>query len=245
MDHLIIQHKQHSAVAQPGSDDAGTCILDAHGRDAGGLETNTQGLITGTQGLITGRRKFLGMAGAAATGMLLSVENADAGWFGLGYSSKSVEGIPASWVSLKGRNVNRYANYIKGLGLRCVTPRMVLAPHFKTRGRTVNSLPPRKLWKKIGPTLKVIDRISSEMGLPVRSILSVYRSPNYNAAVRGHRSSLHMKNQAMDVVFHGASPRHVASVARYLRDRKRKFEGGIGTYRGFVHVDTRGYNADW
>ena len=53
-----------------------------------------------------------------------------------------------------------------------------------------------------------------------------------------------MKNQAVDVVFRGASSSHVASVARYLRS-KRKFSGGIGTYNSFVHIDTRGYNADW
>ena len=206
-------------------------ILDAHGRNA--------------RGLVAGRRKFLGTAGAAAAGLVLGAEDADAGWFGFGYSSKPVEGIPESWVRLKGSDVYRYANYIKSLRLRSITPRMVLAPHFKTRGRTVNSLPPRKLWKKIGPTLKVLDRMSGEMGLPVKSVLSVYRSPVYNAAVHGNRGSLHMHNQAMDIVFHGASSRHVASVARHLRDRKRDFKGGIGTYGSFVHLDTRGYNADW
>lgn len=197
------------------------------------------------QVLVAGRRKFLGMAGAAAAGMVLGAEDADAGWFGFGSSSKPVAGIPESWVRLKGSEVYRYANYIKGLRLRSISPRMVLAPHFKTRGNTINTLPPRSLWKKMGPTLKVIDRISGEMGLPVKEVLSAYRCPTYNRAVRGHSHSLHMHNQAVDVVFHGASPRHVASVARFLRDRKRNFEGGIGTYWGFVHIDTRGYNADW
>ena len=31
----------------------------------------------------------------------------------------------------------------------------------------------------------------------------------------------------------------------FLRDRKRTFEGGVGTYGGFVHIDTRGFNSDW
>ncbi len=190
-----------------------------------------------------GRRRFMGLAGAAAVGALLGADEADAGFFG--YSSKPVAGIPRSWVRLKGKDVYRYANYIKSLHLRNITPRMVLASHFKTRGHVVNSLPPRSMWKKMGPTLKVIDRMSNEMGVPINYILSAYRSPRYNAAVHGKSGSYHKVNQAIDVVFHGVTPWHVASVARYLRDKKQKFQGGVGLYSSFVHVDTRGYKADW
>ncbi|BDS08922.1 hypothetical protein NT6N_39620 [Oceaniferula spumae] len=189
-----------------------------------------------------GRRRFLGLAAAATAGVMLTSDEADAGLFG--YSKKPVAGIPDSWVRLKGTDVYRYANFVKGLRLRNITPRMVLAPHFKTRGNTVNSLPPQSMWKQMAPTLKIIDQMAGEMGAPVREIISAYRSPRYNYAVRGKSRSLHMANQAVDVVFHGVSPYHVASVARHLRD-KRKFEGGVGLYSSFVHVDTRGYNADW
>ena len=185
----------------------------------------------------------MGVTGATAAAMMAGSTESDAGLFG--YSSKPVAGIPASWVRLRGKDVYRYANYIKGLRLRYITPRMVLAPHFKTRGNVMNSLPPRSMWKKIGPTLKVIDRMAREMGVPVQHILSVYRSPSYNYAVRGKSRSLHKENRAVDVVFKGASSSHVARVARYLRDKKRKFKGGVGRYYGFVHVDTRGHNVDW
>ena len=188
------------------------------------------------------RRKFLTTSATAIAGIALGLNNAEAGIFG--YSSKPVTGIPSSWVKLKGKNVYRYANFVRSLRLRNITPRMVLAPHFNKRGYTTNSLPPRRQWKKIAPTLKVIDRMSSEMGRPLESIISAYRSPRYNRVVGGKSSSLHVRNQALDVKFRGASPRHVASVARYLR-RKRKFSGGVGQYSSFVHVDTRGYNADW
>ena len=191
-----------------------------------------------------GRRRFLGVAGAAAAGMLLSLDEADAGLFNFGYSSSAVPGIPQSWVRAKGLDVNRYANYIKKLRLKNITPRMVLAPHFKTRGRVRNTLPPRKTWKKMGATLKVIDRLSNEMGAPVKSVLSAYRCPRYNRAVGGKSRSYHMSNVAIDIQFHGVSPWRVASVARYLR-KKGKFEGGVGRYSSFVHVDTRGFNADW
>lgn len=193
--------------------------------------------------LLMPRRNFLKVSGVTAAGLICGAHDASA-WF-FGHSSKPVAGIPESWVRLQGTDVYRYANYVKGLGLRNVAPRMILAPHFKTRGSVVNSLPPKKLWKKMGPTLKVIDRIAKELSLPVRDICSAYRSPRYNAAVRGHPQSFHKNNIAVDVVFHGTSTRHVASVARFLRDKKRTFDGGIGTYRGFVHIDTRGFNSDW
>ena len=189
------------------------------------------------------RRKFLGAAGVAAAGLIIGSQESEAGWFG--YSSEPVAGIPYAWVRAKGTNVYRYANYIKSLRLRYITPRMVLAPHFNVRGRVGNSLPPRSRWKKIGPTLKVIDRMAAQMGVPVKQILSAYRSPRYNRAVRGQSKSLHMNNQAIDVVFRGASSSYAARVARYLRDGKRQFKGGIGRYGSFVHIDTRGYNADW
>jgi len=223
-----------------------------HGTDApgsipaevvSGESSSVLPVTSSDQYLVTGRRKFLGMVGAAGAGVILGADEAEAGWFG--YSSKPVSGIPEYWARLKGKTVYQYANYVKSLRLRNITPRMVLAPHFKTRGRVVNTLPPRSLWKKMGPTLKVIDGISREIGLPLKEVLSAYRSPTYNRAVRGRYKSLHMYNMAVDVVFHGTSPRHVASVARFLRDRKGKFDGGIGTYRGFVHIDTRGYKADW
>jgi len=205
----------------------------------GGMQTqNDDGSILDAYG----RRRFMGVAVAATAGLIITSDESDAGLFG--YSSKPVAGIPHSWVQLKGTNVYRYANFVKGLRLRNITPRMVLAPHFKTRGYTTNDLPPKKMWKKMAPTLKVIDKMASEMGVPVKAIISAYRSPRYNYAVRGKSQSLHMANQAVDVMFHGVSPYYAARVARHLRD-KRKFKGGVGRYSSFVHVDTRGYNADW
>lgn len=219
MDKILVEQSGD----EPAAGEDAPLLLDAYGRSCG-------------------RRRFMGVAGAAAAGMLLSLDEADAGLFG--YSSSAVPGIPQAWVNAKGLNVNRYANYIKKLRLKNITPRMVLAPHFKTRGRVQNTLPPKSSWKRMGATLKVIDQLSYEMGVPVKTILSAYRCPRYNRAVGGKSGSYHMSNVAIDVKFHGASPWRVASVARYLR-KKRKFEGGVGRYSSFVHVDTRGFNVDW
>ena len=191
-----------------------------------------------------GRRRFIGVTGAAVAGTFLFLEESKAGWFGFGYDSSAVRGIDPRWVKAKGLEVNRYANFVKDLKLKHITPRMVLAPHFKTRGRVINLIPPRKTWKKMAPTLKAMDLLSKEMGAPVKAIVSAYRCPRYNRAVGGKSRSYHMNNQALDMLFYGASPWRVASVARFLR-KKGKFSGGVGRYSSFVHMDTRGFNADW
>jgi hypothetical protein len=190
---------------------------------------------------LTGRRRFLGVLGAFTSTCMMSLQSAKAGLF---YSTKPVAGIPKSWVDQKGTDVLRYANYIKGLNLKNVTPYMVLHPHFKTRGRTKNSLPPRYMWKRIAPTLRVIDAMSSSMRSPVSELLSIYRSPTYNRAVRGRSRSQHLQNQAIDVRFKGVSAYTVSRVARSIRSQG-KFSGGVGRYSSFTHVDTRGHNADW
>lgn len=188
-----------------------------------------------------GRRRFLGILGAFVGSCMLSVQNATAGLF---YSTKPVAGIPQSWVDQKGKDVLCYANYIKGLRLKNITPYMVLKPHFKTCGRTANSIPPQYMWKRIAPTLRMIDAMSSKMHAPVSDFLSIYRSPRYNRAVRGRSHSQHLENRAVDVRFKGVSPYTVAKVARRIR-AQGKFAGGVGRYSSFTHVDTRGRNVDW
>ena len=128
--------------------------------------------------------------------------------------------------------------------MKNVTPYMVLAPHFKTRGSTGNSLPPRRMWSRIAGTLRVIDAMAGRMRAPVRELLSIYRSPRYNRAVRGRSRSQHLENRAVDVKFKGVSAWTVTSMARKMRTEGR-FSGGVGSYSSFTHIDTRGQNVDW
>lgn len=189
------------------------------------------------------KRKFLKLFGLTGSCLFISSLPIGSAFIRHKDYNKKVKGIPDEWFVLN-NDVYRYANYILKLNLKNITPRMVIAPHFKTRGKVKNSIPPKKMWKQIGPTLKVVDKLSDAIGLPIKEILSAYRSPEYNKAVRGNRGSYHMTNQAVDVVFNKSAWR-VAKTARDLRDKNKTFEGGIGTYRGFVHIDTRGKNADW
>ena len=187
------------------------------------------------------KRKFISTTIAAITYM---ATNLRAGRFRT-VNTERVTGIPDSWVDLKGEDVNKYAEFILDLNLKNITPRMVLEPHFKSRRGVVNDLPPKKTWRNIKETLKIIDCVCSETGLKIYKIISAYRSPEYNKAVRGSLYSYHMQNNAVDVIFKNASAWKAKKVMCDYRDKMQKFKGGIGYYKSFTHIDTRGENADW
>jgi hypothetical protein len=137
-----------------------------------------------------------------------------------------------------------YQAYLTTLRLRHIQPIELLRAHFKARGSVTNSLPPRELWKKIGPTLLVADELREQLNVPLLTISSAYRSPAYNASCAGAAShSYHMENMALDLVY-DCPPAKVAKAAEALRARKL-FKGGVGRYDSFTHIDTRGKNADW
>ena len=121
-----------------------------------------------------------------------------------------------------------------------------LDSYFVAQRRGVtNSVPPQRLWKNIVPTLRIVDDLRESFGKPC-TILSSYRSPDYNKAVGGVGLSQHMEFRALDISFDGISPKHVYD--RLIEWRKAgKFVGGLGIYltSGFVHIDTRGNNATW
>ena len=69
-------------------------------------------------------------------------------------------------------------------------------------------------------------------------INSGYRCDIHNKEINGSTNSLHLSGKAADIVVHGVSP---AKVQQYLAD----FDGGVGSYKTFTHVDVRGYRARW
>lgn len=107
-----------------------------------------------------------------------------------------------------------------------------------------NSTPPAHLWHRIVPTLRLIEGVRERFG--PTTITSGYRDLGYNTVIGGSVGSRHMQFDALDFTCANGSP---AEWAAYLREQRAAgvFRGGVGTYvgRGFVHVDTRGINADF
>ncbi|MDJ0745564.1 MAG: D-Ala-D-Ala carboxypeptidase family metallohydrolase [Xenococcaceae cyanobacterium MO_167.B27] len=141
--------------------------------------------------------------------------------------------------------------YIDGLGLRYFRGSELTPYWSRTCGNVRNSAPPRTLWNNIAPTLAVLDRLRDEIGAAI-SITSSYRDADYNACVGGVANSQHKKFTAIDFVARRGTPSSWAAKLRSYRGQQFtwnggnfEFHGGIGTYSTFVHIDTRGWDANW
>lgn len=88
--------------------------------------------------------------------------------------------------------------------------------------------------------VEILDCIRCKIGKPL-NILSGYRCYANNAKVGGALNSQHLYGKAADVYSDGVSLDQIASLADSFG------ASGIGIYRsqGFVHIDTRGYEARW
>ena len=106
-----------------------------------------------------------------------------------------------------------------------------------------NRPPPRELWENCIELAKVLQEFRNRVGASVR-VHSMYRSPEYNDCVGGKPGSQHKQFRAADISVRTGSPSKWRDILRKIRD-DGVFKGGIGTYRTFVHVDTRGRNANW
>ncbi len=105
----------------------------------------------------------------------------------------------------------------------------------------LNTDPPAALWPNMERTAKVLDEARKRLGASIR-ITSAYRSPAYNKRIGGVSNSTHVRFNATDLVTD--SPAKLYLVLLDLR-REGLFKGGLGLYRSFVHLDTRGTNATW
>lgn len=77
-----------------------------------------------------------------------------------------------------------------------------------------------------------LQKIRNHFGAPV-TINSAYRTPEYNAKVKGAKESYHLQGRAFDIVVKDHTPQEVARYAQSLGIP------GIIQYNGFVHVDSR------
>lgn len=194
------------------------------------------------------RRDFIRTAAFAGAAVFLGASSdANAFWF-LKPRQTDAElfaelDIPDEWAARFGDSLPGYVRYLRDLRLRKISVKSIIAPQFKQRGPVANRLPPKALWRNLTPTLRAVDRLCVVMNEPVEEVISAYRTPEYNRRCGSSNSSQHVRNTALDLRFK-SSPGEVSKVARELRD-KGLFEGGVGRYRGFTHIDTRGRNADW
>ena len=142
-----------------------------------------------------------------------------------------------------------FEDFIEGLGLQFFQPAEFLfmgAGNESGACAGLNHFPARALWDNIAHTAQMLDEIRRRLNAPVR-ILSCYRSPAYNDCVGGASGSLHMNFNAIDWTCSSGSASAWRQVARDVRASNQNWVGGIGFYpsSNFIHVDTRGTEANW
>lgn len=93
------------------------------------------------------------------------------------------------------------------------------------------------------PLCEVLEEIRAEVGCPIR-ILSGYRSPAWNARVKGAEKSQHVEGRAVDIVADGVSVARLHAVAMRLAKQPGSKIGGVGLYKSWIHVDVRPRKAD-
>jgi lysozyme len=103
----------------------------------------------------------------------------------------------------------------------------------------LNTIAPRDMWNNIRPTILVLDRLRDKIGSPIQT-LSVYRNLAYNTAIGGATKSMHMQFNAIDFQVKNTTL-HPSQWAGLLQEMKAngEFDGWIGIYPSFIHVDTR------
>lgn len=144
---------------------------------------------------------------------------------------------------MKPRTSDTFTTWFNRLGLKHFTAAEVSSYFTVDRRGAKNTPPPKRLWPNIIPALQLADKIRAHFNAPC-VILSSYRNPAYNRRCGGVSNSQHLQFRALDIAVAGVSPKAVYTALLTLRQRKL-WTGGLGLYSTFVHIDTRGYNANW
>ncbi len=86
--------------------------------------------------------------------------------------------------------------------------------------------------------------LRDKIGKPI-TVISGYRSPEYNKKIGGARRSQHLLAKAGDLIVNGMTPDQVkAEIVQLIKEGKMK-KGGVGLYTHFTHYDVRGFNRRW
>ncbi len=86
--------------------------------------------------------------------------------------------------------------------------------------------------------LPVLERVRDHFDSPT-SVTSGNRCTEYNKRVGGAKNSQHLIGKAADIKVKGVNP---VDVYNYL---DASHSGGLGSYPGFTHVDSRDQRARW
>lgn len=136
-----------------------------------------------------------------------------------------------------------FEDLVESWGLEFFTASELLQKGASNGRLQLNTDPPKALWGNIMEAALAADEARRRLGAGIL-IASAYRSPAYNKAIGGSRSSWHMKFRALDLVPVNGRVQTLHRILRDLRSEGYAGARGIGRYSSFCHTDNA--NArDW
>tara|TARA_B100000073_G_scaffold342894_1_gene346752 strand:- start:7027 stop:7413 length:387 start_codon:yes stop_codon:yes gene_type:complete len=103
---------------------------------------------------------------------------------------------------------------------------------------------PEDLMENVSRLAKNLQILRDHIQKPI-TIISGYRSLEYNTKIKGAKRSQHMVAKAADIIVPGMTSLEVRDIILELIREGKMEKGGVGIYPTFVHYDVRGYNARW
>lgn len=113
------------------------------------------------------------------------------------------------------------------------------------------SLPPKKLWANLIPSLQLIENLQGQNYFAHYKIISVYRSREANNCVHGAKGSKHLNNFAVDFRTYNENKQHYADtqkieqqLCQFWRGHGKQHAMGFGVYgKQRFHIDTQAYRT--
>ena len=99
--------------------------------------------------------------------------------------------------------------------------------------------PEKWIVSRLTPLCMQLEIIREKLGGHTISIVSGYRSPEYNALIKGAKQSQHIQGRAADFVVDDLDAIDVYNSIVKLSKAKIINIGGLGKYNTFTHIDIR------
>ena len=163
------------------------------------------------------------------------------------------------WLAHDGHaaEVAAYIRFLAGEGVAGGVPMEHLlrtSRSWHRCGHAAYAVPPRELWPRMVPTLRLIAQIEAETGLSLDAARSGWRAEAVNRCAGGAARSRHRENVALDIDLppqEPARPGHTASsdialerLCGFWRRHGQAEAMGLGFYTPTrIHIDTAGYRT--
>lgn len=117
-------------------------------------------------------------------------------------------------------------------------PAIWVSPHFRWDEARCNdgTRVPARYKANVIELMRRLELVRDYWDMPV-TLLSCYRTEDYNRRIGGAKASQHLLGKAGDIVIAGTPPAAVYTVVDWMMKNGTIPDGGLGKYKTFTHID--------